>query len=264
MAAADPSNGVPNVPITADATGRLNLVWYQFFVNLWQRTGAGPGTISGILDNISNTLGSMLYRGAAGWAGLNPGAQHKALVMGAAVPGWALLDAINFTPQVQSHFLAGPTGGLVTPTFRLLASIDLNNLAGQYPGTPDATNARAGNIGEYIESEVDSGSAIVLTTDVIADITSIDLTPGDWDVWGSIATTAGPVTGKGWISLASVTDPGAPNKGAYAQWGAQILALPLGMIRISLAAPATLYLSTLQSFPGAVSAYGFIGARRRH
>ncbi len=262
--AIDSSNGVPNAPITADASGRVNLVWHQFFVNLWQRTGAGPGTVSSVLDYITSTVGAMLYRGTAGWTGLNPGVEHSALVMGAEVPDWELLDAANFKPQNQSRFLAGPSDSGGSVAFRTIASPDLDSLLGQYPGTPDATAADLGNIGQYIESEINSGSPVVLVSNVISDITSIDLTPGDWDVWGSIATTAGPTTGKGWISSVSVTDPGAPNKGAYAQWGAQIVSLPVGTIRIALGAATTLYLSTLQTFGGAVSAYGFIGARRRH
>ena len=53
---------------------------------------------------------------------------------------------------------------------------------GQIPGTTTNDNAAAGNVGEYVESVVAIGSAVALTTSTAANITSISLTAGDWDV----------------------------------------------------------------------------------
>lgn len=49
-------------------------------------------------------------------------------------------------------------------------------------GTPTNDNAPAGFIGEYIFSTIASGSAVSLTTATPANVTSIALTSGDWDV----------------------------------------------------------------------------------
>lgn len=53
---------------------------------------------------------------------------------------------------------------------------------GQYPGETTTGSATAGNVGEYIESVIAQGSAITLTTNIVANLTSISLTAGDWDV----------------------------------------------------------------------------------
>lgn len=58
-------------------------------------------------------------------------------------------------------------------------------LGDQLLGANTNSNATAGNVGEYITSTVVQGSAVSLTTATPANITSISLTAGDWDVWGS-------------------------------------------------------------------------------
>ena len=49
-------------------------------------------------------------------------------------------------------------------------------------GTPTNDNAPAGFLGEYIASTIPTGSAVSLTTATPANIASIALTSGDWDV----------------------------------------------------------------------------------
>ena len=56
-------------------------------------------------------------------------------------------------------------------------------------GAVDGSDAVAGDIGEYLEA-VTTG-AVTLTTAVTADILTLDLTAGDWDVWGWIAFEPG-------------------------------------------------------------------------
>lgn len=168
-----------------------------------------------------------------------------------------------FGAQTKNTIFAGPaTGANAVPAFRAIVTADLP--PGQIPGTITNDNANAGNFGEYIHSEIASGAAVALTTTVAKDITSISLTAGDWDVWANVATTAAVTTASGWINITSATDPTAPNGGAYASWGAQTLTTPLGMKRIEVPAGPnqTVYLSINATFAGAVSAYGFLGARR--
>lgn len=50
-------------------------------------------------------------------------------------------------------------------------------------GTTAVGNASAGSVGEYVSSVIASGSAVALTTGTPANMTSISLTAGDWDVW---------------------------------------------------------------------------------
>jgi hypothetical protein len=153
-----------------------------------------------------------------------------------------------------------------------MPSITFNTTSGVI-GTTTNDNAAAGSVGELIESEILIGSAVSLTSTVSANITSITLTAGDWDVWGlivsnpNVATTTAYLAG--WTNTTSATAPSAPNKGGYVALpyagtaGSAILA-PVGMRRYSVAGSTTVYLSVLTTFAvNVMSAYGYIGARRR-
>ena len=132
--------------------------------------------------------------------------------------------------------------------------------------------AAAGNIGEYIESDVLIGSAVALTNLAVTNITSISLTPGDWDVWGVIATVqaGGPTTTAlvGTINTTSATLPtDLANKGATTFWRGSTtstLILPVGTRRYSLTSTTTVYLIINPFFTGgtSLSGYGTICARR--
>jgi len=140
-------------------------------------------------------------------------------------------------------------------------------------GTNTNDSAASGDIGEFIESEILSGSAVSVTSGVAKDITSISLTAGDWDVWGTVTTSpAGGTTSSlivGWISTTSATLPTNPNKGA--EFGSSVsvpaggaMTAPVGMRRLLLSTTTTTYLSCFISFAvSTMSAYGYIGARRR-
>lgn len=143
---------------------------------------------------------------------------------------------------------------------------------GQYPGDLSTANANAGNIGEYVSAQVLAGSAVALSSGTSANITSISLTAGDWDVWGTIAfNPAGSTTmsnNGGWVSTTSATAPTIPNNGAYAgqnfpfSAGTSII-FPVGKMRISLSGTTTVFLSCFSVFAVSTNAaYGFIGARR--
>jgi hypothetical protein len=142
---------------------------------------------------------------------------------------------------------------------------------GQLPGTATNDNASAGNIGEYVSSSVNA-PGVSVTSGTAKDITSISLTAGDWDVWGSVGFNSGGTTVAsllaGWINTSSATNPNAPNGGAYflqdpVSFSNPTFCYPIGMMRISLATTTTVYLSTYAAFSvSTLTAYGFIGARR--
>ena len=140
-------------------------------------------------------------------------------------------------------------------------------------GTTTNNNANTGSVGEFISSNIPVGSAIALTSTVAANITSISLTAGDWDVWGNIVwaaagTTTTQIT-QGSISTTSATLATPPNGGAFWLNDAAITAggstcAPIGMTRISVASTTTVYLVVYAAFSvSTMTAYGFIGARRR-
>lgn len=143
---------------------------------------------------------------------------------------------------------------------------------GQFPGTRNADDALAGNIGEYKESEVLSGSAVSLTSTQAADITSLSLTAGDWHVWGTVATLPNAATTStkldAWINTTTAQAPTIPGKGAMARVDGSLVTglpqiLPTGMRRLSLSAATTVYLSCTSTFAvNTNAAYGILCACR--
>lgn len=124
-------------------------------------------------------------------------------------------------------------------------------------------------IGDYIESDV--GVAVPLTSNTPAAVTSIVLTPGDWDVSGSIVFAASGGAAPTFLSASANTAaalPSAPNKGAYNGYN---IAFPANAAQImgfaprqySVAVDTTVYLIAYGTFPsGSLGAYGIIRARR--
>lgn len=126
----------------------------------------------------------------------------------------------------------------------------------------------------YVSSSIASGSAVGLTSATPANVTSISLPAGDWDVSGNVAFTANASTTatifQGGINTTSATLPTAPGAGASMALGLSVGAggtepiLPVGTTRITLTTTTTVYLVAQATFAvSTMSAYGFIGARRR-
>lgn len=141
-------------------------------------------------------------------------------------------------------------------------------------GTNTNDDAATGNVGEFVESSIASGSAVSLSTGTTADVTSISLTAGDWDVWGNVALLANSSTVttivQAAINTVSATLPTLPSQGAHAFWRGSVTGVtspwvgPTGSRRVSLSATTTVYLIANATFTTSTNAaYGYIGARRR-
>lgn len=169
-------------------------------------------------------------------------------------------------PVVNGGALGTPSSGTLSSCSGLPASAGL---------TCTATNdsASAGQLGEYISSSVLVGSAVNLTSGATANITSISLTAGDWDVtctgWSNPA--AGTVTQSFFvgISTTSATLPTAAAENSEAGFGNDVsaadafFAITVGPARISLGSTTTVYLVANSTFSvSTMTGYGFIGARR--
>lgn len=141
---------------------------------------------------------------------------------------------------------------------------------GQIVATATNDNASSGRVGEQIEAVVLNASQVALTNNTPANVTSIVLTAGDWEVSGLVWAAFGGGTTcsyiAAWISTTSATVPTAPNTGAFNQIQAALTgnsALSAGSTRLSLNSTTTVYLSTQMGFAVAgMGAYGFIKARR--
>lgn len=157
----------------------------------------------------------------------------------------------------------------IIQSLHLIAGV---NTPGQRQATSTNDDASAGNVGELKESTILVASAVSLTTNIEANVTSLSLTAGDWDTWANISyAPAGTTTSTGcvaWISTTSATVPNAPNSGAFYFSGTnhpagQAPSSPVGIRRFSLAATTTVYLSCYSTFAvSTMKAYGYLAARR--
>lgn len=141
-------------------------------------------------------------------------------------------------------------------------------------GRTDAGSAAAGNVGEYVSAKVLTGAAVALTNGIAANVTSISLTAGEYDVTGLIvfkpAATTTIVSRVSSISLTSNTHRAAGEVGHVGLIGtntgivgANDSGVPTGTCRVSISATTTVYLVAAATFgTSTLNAYGEIVARR--
>jgi len=158
----------------------------------------------------------------------------------------------------------------------LTGSLSLSQTAGII-GTTTNNNADAGSIGELISSIILIGSKVSLVTATAKNITSITLTSGDWDVWGSIWTApdGGTITTKIEGSINSTTDTLATTPAVGTSYSSQtgfisaaaeaiVLGIPETRVLVPTSSTTTIYLVASVTFSvSTLSGYGNIYARRR-
>lgn len=180
------------------------------------------------------------------------------------------IGSTNIALGATAANLNGVTIGAATPepgTFTALTAT--GQLIGG--GTTTNSNASAGQIGEFITATV-ATPGVTLTTSVAANVTSISLTAGDWDVSGAISFSGGATTtvSSAIASLSSTsaavgTDP-LSRHNLFVSGTALANNDPTGNpgpVRFSLAATTTIFLTAFAAFAVSnCSAYGTIRARR--
>lgn len=238
-----------------------------------KNTGAGTLTITPTTSTINGGATLVLAQnlGAFIWS---DGTNYHAYVLSIVTP---VSGPTSSTDNTAARF-DSITGKIIQGSALIVADTTAalsRNGAGGVPiqGTNTNDSAAIGDVGEITESEIAVGSAVSLTTATPADITSISLTAGDWDVFGNIGTVNGASTVMtelaGWISTASATAPTSPNKGSQFRWRGSVtgsngnFVSSVGTRRLSLSGTVTVYLTVNEVFTTSTSAaYGYIGARR--
>lgn len=178
------------------------------------------------------------------------------------------------------NFVGATSPTLVTPILgaATATSLAFSPTTGGIIGTTAADSPTAGDVGEVLSAILLVGSAVSLTDLTAANITSISLTAGDWDVWGEIWFNAAGTTSTssvaGAINTSSATFPTVPAVGtsvaciAYAtatEASASVQqTLPIAPCQINISGTTTIYLNARAGFiTSTMSAYGKIMARRR-
>jgi len=172
--------------------------------------------------------------------------------------GADVTTALTYTPYNSTNPAGYQTAGNVTASLTPYAT---------KAGTTTNDSAAAGQVGEFITSVV---TGVALTTGAVVNLTSISLTAGDWDVWGSFGLTPSGGTGittyGACINTVSVTFPANSTQTMQGGWPINnwnavfIGALPV--VRLSLASTTTVYLPAYASFNGTCVALAQLSARR--
>lgn len=191
-------------------------------------------------------------------------------------PGTLAFNGLITAPTVTA-VTANVTGlatledAVVTDDLAIGGDLDVNG-AVTLKGTTAGTDAAAGDIGEVISSEIIGGGAVTLVSATPKTITSIVLSAGDWDLYGSVSLSTAATTSITRLaeSLAGATNSTDQSPNRY--WFHQTAALVPGVVtwgmpamahRVSIAAPTTFYLTTDCTFSvAALVAFGKIWARR--
>lgn len=176
---------------------------------------------------------------------------------------------LSIDPSLGSVYSTDVFPGL-TGTYNLgLASRKWLAIYGNLVGTTTNDSATAGNVGEILSSAVAIGSPVALTTATGANVTSLSLTAGDWDVSGNINFSASSATVTGTSGGITTTSATVPVDGTEVYSGVQVTLLSetdsvtIPRKRISIASTTTVYLVGKSTFSaGSVGAFGSITARR--
>jgi hypothetical protein len=206
--------------------------------------------------------------GAAAATGVAVTAGTRAFFLKVAAETWVSLSLPsvgNLATLTGTETLTNKT--LEAPTVNT-ATINNPNIV----GTATNDSAASGSVGEYMESEIVSGSAVSLTTATGANITTLSVPAGDWDIGGVVAFSGNALTQvdveTGSISLVSATSDNSTK--AQATFAAGTLAhrlsatfYTLATKRYSFASTTTVYLVASGVFTiNSLSAFGRIWARR--
>jgi len=219
-------------------------------------TDAWGGYLNTDLDGIDSTVFGMLPKAGG-------------TMTGAIVLSGNAASALQAVPLQQ---LTSVTSGYLPLTGGTLTGALTPSQTAGLVGTTTNNNAAAGAVGEFMSSIVSSPGA-TLTTGAAANVTSLSLTAGDWDVWGEAWVSVGTGGSSGVIAGLTTTSgvmPAAPLASVSRTsiiatlTSSQLQTLPAGKIRLSLAATTSVYLVALASFPsGTTTAFGSLSARRR-
>lgn len=221
--------------------------------------------ITGTTQSTSTTTGALTVAGGVGIA--------KDVFVGGTVHGGVAATSGSVdgttvgatTPSTGAFTTLSATGNTSVVALTATGAITPSQTAG-IVGTTTNNNANSGSVGEFVTA---TGTNVPLTNNVAANIISISVNPGDWDIDGAVefdanATTniTGVIAG---INTSSGVLPNSPFKASIlanlVTGGAASIVVPT--TRISVSSLTTIYLVGQCSFnTSTATATGFIRARR--
>lgn len=260
----------------------VNLARVRFTTTGTLPTGVTAGTLYYVRNVSGNTFNLSLTSGGAliDFTGVSTGT-HSIWEYGYEYGIWIDESSDNLFVNMnsQSNYLwdlleEQCTGNIfrnvrVTDTTKI--SLDagviegLNGMAGPFW-------AAGPGFGREYFSNIAAGSAVALATGTVANVTSLALPAGHFDVSGTVFTNPNAATTStallAAISETSATMPTAPGNGAYARQSVTYTTgapqgMPVGIRRMVFTVPTTIYLVVQSNFAvNTNAAYGYLSARR--
>jgi hypothetical protein len=143
-------------------------------------------------------------------------------------------------------------------------------LSTMHSGVQDGSNAAPGEIGEFVLSNLTMTTMISIGNAVAIDLTTINLTAGDWDVAGAVyfqaTSSAGTDDLRGWFNTMPATQPAGDIGGlaiSSTSSGGLINFVAIPPLRMNLTQSTTVYLGASADYgSGSMQVKGYIRARR--
>lgn len=247
------NTGVPSILAGPGTTGNV----------LQSNAAAAPSFSTATFPSTATSTGTILRADGTNWVATT-----------ATYPTTTTANQILYSSATSTVTgLATANSGVLSTSSSGVPSIDTTNFAVlstglQLKGNNTNTAPPAGFIGEQIRSAVASGSAVSLSNNVTANITTISLTAGVWDISGTSQTTCTSTASSQNLSIVTTTaSVGTPGDNV-----AFITATTTTSVNVNLCVPAwrlllsgttTVYLTATAAFSaGTASVYGRISATR--
>lgn len=180
----------------------------------------------------------------------------------------ASTSAVNFdgsadvTPGVTGTLPVQSGGTGVTTLGALQTALDVFKST----GVTDASNAGSGKVGEYLSAD-NSTAAVNAVSGTAANVVSLSLPAGDWELNGSVSFNSSNAALTGYsagVNTVSATLPGfLDNTTVSATFTVGTQRVPVPSVRLNLTSTTTVYLVATAFFnSGAVQAFAKLRARR--
>lgn len=240
--------------------------------NLGGYAEAGNGNLNvGFMGSAKATKNNSANIGVIG-QGINTGTSSISI--------GGLFSLAATAPSYQSGALIADNGTTINPIFlaqdngaTVVTIADGGNMTvgsgNNIVGASNGSDAATGNLGEYKSRVVTSSSSVSLTSTVTANVDSITLTAGDWDLTGIVkfelsgATTTDMRSGFDFASATMGNDSMFIQKPFNFNSITNTYSDALPTVRISISSTTKVYFVAQSTFSaGAVSVYGNIRARR--
>lgn len=251
------------VGVSADSSG----VNFQVAFPLIWTTGTRPASPATGTMGYNSSLGQYEYWNGATWLQFAAGGSGSVNVGSVNELAWYASSGASVSGLTTGNngILVTNSGGVPTISSTLPSSLTIPTP--NILGITNGSNAAAGSVGEYVDSVVNFASRISLADEISANVTTISLTAGDWDVWGNVGFTCSANALQictAWISSLGATIPDSSlfNQNSAINVASQGVQTPT--VRYNLTTTSTIYLSAQSHFTsGTCGACGAIYARRR-